>query len=383
LLVFAPAAVLSAAAMKIKTLFQGAIAGLLTISLAGATPAAGDGPIARYIGDREISADRLHDVIEPLFDGSGDAKGETRALLVLHDGKLVAERYAPGYGPDSRMLSWSVAKTVTAILVGIMVSDGRLALDDPAPVPAWSQNGDPRGAITLRQMLNMTSGITHKEREGPLEDTDTLRMLVGDGAADMARFAETKPLARAPGSTWLYSTATTLTLCDMMTRMLTDSDAPRDRRNAMMGFVEQRLVVPMHLNSLVPEFDARGTMIGGAMMHMTAPDYAKIGEFLRHNGQVNGHQIVSESWVRFMTSPSRHNAGYGGHLWLNHPRAEDVLFVGDAPSSLYAANGLRGQYVIVSPRQGLTIVRLGVTSDEDMPALRAALLRIIDRVPRT
>lgn len=368
--------------MNIKSLFGLALSLLLPLTLASAAPAADADVVARYSGDSAVSVASLRDVVEPLFDDDAETPtGETRAVLVLHDGKVIAERYAPGFGPDNRMLSWSIAKTVTAVLVGIMEADGRLALDDPVPVPAWRRGADPRGDITLRQMLNMASGIAHKEREGPLEQTDALRMLVGDGAADMARYAESRPLARRPGTAFHYDSAATLILCDMMTGLLTASDRPQDRRDAMMRFVEQRLIDQVGLDSLAPEFDARGTMIGGAMMHMTPRDYAKLGELLRNHGRVGGRQVIPDRWVRFMTAPSPANQGYGGHIWLNRPGSEPALFPGRARASVFGASGLQGQYVIVSPRQRLTLVRLGVTSDAEMPALRDALARIVARFP--
>ncbi len=368
--------------MKLKPLLQFGAVALLSLTM-GCTRSSHSSDVSgTFTGDSDVSAETLRGAVEPLFDSDGErAGGETRALLILHDGKVVAERYAPGFAPDSRFLSWSVAKTVTAVMVGILVSDGRLSLDDPVPVPAWQQGADPRGAITLREMLTMTSGIAHRENDEPLETTDTLRMLVGDGAADMARYAENKPLAHAPGSTWQYDSATTLILSDMITRILTSDDRPQARRDAMAHFIHERLMVPVGLSSLIPEYDARGTMIGGAMMHMTARDYGRLGEFLRRGGLAGGRQVVSRQWVRFMTHPSAVKEGYGGHVWLNRPGAEKVMFVGDAPRSLYAANGLRGQYVIVSPAQGLTIVRLGVTSDDQMPALREGLARIIRKFP--
>lgn len=370
--------------MKIKMLFRFGVVAILPLALTAATSAADEAPAPVYTGDAEISADALRAAIDPLFDNDGDDPvGETRAVIVLHDGRIVAERYAPGFAADSKLLSWSVAKTVTSLLVGIMVSDGRLALDDPVPVSAWRQNGDPRGGITLREMLNMASGISHKEQDGPLEDTDALRMLVGDGASDMAHYAESKPLARKPGKAFQYNSATSLILCDMMTRLLTDSDNPRERRDAMVHFIEQRLAGPLQLRSLVPEFDAHGTMIGGAMMHMTARDYARLGEFLRKHGRVGGQQVLPERWIDFMRTSSPDNPGYGGHIWLNRPGSEKTLFPGRATASLFAAAGFRGQYVIVSPSQGLTLVRLGVTNDKQMPALRNALARVVERMPST
>lgn len=367
--------------MRIKSLLRAGVVALLPVSVAGAVSESPE-PSAVYQASAGVDAGALRAAVEPLFDTEADESlGETRALLVLRDGELVAERYAPGFGPETRHLSWSVAKTVTAVLVGIMVSDGRLALDEPAPVAAWRGAGDPRGRITLRQMLEMTSGLAHVEKEEPLENTDTLAMLVGRGAQDMAAYAEAKPLAAEPGSEYTYSSATTLILCDMMARLLTDSDDPAARRAAMMGFVEQRLSRPAGLGSLTPEFDRAGTMVCGAMMHMTARDYARLGELLRQGGQSGGRQVLGRGWVRYMTSPSAKRPGYGAHVWLNREGADNVLFVGEASRRLYAAQGFRGQYVIVSPDQRLTIVRLGVTTEAEMPALRAALLRVIRLFP--
>lgn len=367
--------------MRIKSLLRAGVVALLPVSVAGAVPE-GSAPVAIYQPSPGVDAGALRAAVEPLFDADADQPlGETRALIVLRDGEVVAERHAPGFGPDTRHLSWSVAKTVTAVLLGIMVTDGRLALDDPAPVAAWRGPGDPRGRITLRQMLEMRSGIAHNERSEPLEDTDTMAMLVGRGAQDMAAYAVAKPLAAEPGTEFTYSSATTLILCDMMARLLTDSDDPATRRAAMMGFVEQRLARPAGMGSLMPEFDPAGTMICGAMMHMTARDYARLGELLRQGGQSGGRQLVGQGWVRYMTSPSAKRPGYGAHVWLNRDGADNVLFVGEASRRLYAAQGFRGQYVIVSSDQRLTIVRLGVTTEAEMPALRAALLRVIRLFP--
>jgi CubicO group peptidase (beta-lactamase class C family) len=322
----------------------------------------------------------LTDAIEPLFDE--ETVGATQALVVLHDGVIVAERYGAGIGPDTKLLSRSLGKTVTAALVGLMVSDGRLALDMPVPVDAWSQPGDPRGAITLRNLLQMTSGLEHVEDKDPLYESDTVRMLFTDGAQDMAAFAEAKPVARPPGSMFVYSTADTMILSDLMTRMLTDSDTPDMRRAAMMEFMQGRLMAPAGLTSLTPEFDMRGTMIGGAMLHMTARDYARFGELLRNRGRVNGHQLLPARWVEFMTTPSPHNPAYGGHVWLNRDGPESPLFPGRASSRLFAAVGHHGQYILISPTQRLVIVRIGISTMEERVPLRAALARLIGLFPR-
>lgn len=324
----------------------------------------------------------LRDAIDPLFDDP--AMGETRALLIMRNGKIVAERYAPGSGVETKFLSWSMAKSLTAVLVGLMVSDGRLVLDAPAPVPAWSQPGDPRGAITLRHLLHMSSGLEHVESGEPVYDSDTVRMLFLNGAADMAGYAEAKPLAARPGTEFQYSTATTMILSDIMTRALTSSEDPGERREAMMQFLQGRLIEPLGLSSLTPEFDAHGTLIGGSFMHATARDYAKFGEFLRHNGETQGRQILSARWMAFMRTSSPLDPGFGGHVWLNKLRpagAQEALFPGRGPSSLFACLGHRGQYILISPDQGLTIVRLGATSEEQQPAVRAALAKLVEMFP--
>ncbi|MGD9810720.1 MAG: serine hydrolase domain-containing protein, partial [Sphingobium sp.] len=266
-------------------------------------------------------------------------------------------------------------------LIGLMVSDGRLALDSPVPVPAWGQPGDPRGTITLRDLLTMTSGLEHREGGAPLATSDTIRMLFTDGARNMAAFAEAKPIASPPGSSFVYSTADTMILCDLMTRMLTASERPDARRDAMMEFVRGRLIAPAGLASLTPEFDARGTMIGGAMMHMTARDYARLGELLRNKGRVGGHQLVSARWVEFMTTPSQRNPAYGGYLWLNRKGEGSPLFDGEGSKRIFAASGMHGQYVLVSPAQRLVIVRMGVSDAPEREKLRWAMKRLVETFP--
>lgn len=368
--------------MKIKSLSlcaAGACAALALAAHALSQEAASGPGLSAFSGSPSLSRARLVAATDPFFDvAASPSMGETRALLVLQDGKIVAERYAPGYGPDSRFLSWSLGKTVTGLLVGIMVGDGRLALDDPAPVAAWRQPGDPRASITLRHLMQMRSGLAHVELSEPREKADSLRMLVGPGAPDQAGYAEAKPLLEGPpGSRFKYSSATTMILSGIVTGALTPVRDPEERRAAMAQFIQARLAGPLGLKSLFAEYDESGTMLGGAMMHMSARDYARIGELLRNHGRVGEVQLVPERWIDFMTSPSPANAAYGGQLWLNRGGSPTELFPGEASPSIYAAVGYRGQYIIVAPRSRLTIVRLGVTNERDLPELRHALARLV------
>lgn len=299
--------------------------------------------------------------------------GETRAVVIMHGGAIAAERYAPGYDADTRFVSWSMAKTVTAVMIGMLVADGRLRLDETPPVPHWQRPGDPRGEITLRQLLQMRAGLDHTEAGDPPYESSEVRMLFLDGRDDMAAWAEAQPLEAEPGAKFEYSSNTTVILADIAARVLSASDDPDLRRRAVDDYLRARVFAPLAMDSMVAEYDASGTLIGGSLMHGTARDWARFGEFLRNKGSYRGSQLVPRRWVEFMTRPSPRSAHYGGQTWLNRPTGEreHPLFPDRAPQTLFAAIGHMGQYVLVSPAQGITVVRLG---HSDAPQ-RAVLLQ--------
>ncbi len=305
--------------------------------------------------------------------------GETRALLVWHDGRMIAERYGPGYDRNTRFISWSMAKTVTGVLIGMLVSDGRLRLDDPAPIPLWQRPGDPRGEITLRQLLQMRSGLRHVEGGDPPYQSDEVRMLFLDGRDDMARYAEAQPLQYDAGRKWVYSTNTTVILADLAARVLAPGGNAEMRRRAVLDYLHTRLFDPVGMHSAVPEFDAAGTMIGGSAIHATARDWALFGEFLRHRGEAGGVQLVPRQWIDFMTTPSPREAQYGAQVWLNrHGTTEPAsLFPDKGPADLFACEGHLGQFVLVSPSRRLVVVRLGMTPEVDTGKVAAHLGDIV------
>ncbi|MEO1922387.1 serine hydrolase [Blastomonas marina] len=323
-----------------------------------------------------VSRDALARRVEALF---AEDVAETRAVIVVHEGEIAAERYAPGYDAETRFVSWSMAKTVTGVLIGLLVTDGLLSLDESAPVPAWTRPGDPRGEITLRQLLQMRSGLTHTEAGDPVYESDEVRMLFTDGRDDMAAHAEAQSLEANPGEKFEYSSNTTVILADIAARTLATADTPEARRRAVDDYLRSRLFEPLGMDSIVPEYDAAGTLIGGSLMHATARDWAKFGEFLRQGGQVEGVQVVPRRWIEFMTTPSPRSPDYGAQTWLNRPSGTDrqSLFPNDAPQSAFAMIGHLGQYVFVSPSQELTIVRLGKTQDGE---LRNGVVRRIARL---
>jgi CubicO group peptidase (beta-lactamase class C family) len=317
-------------------------------------------------------------VLAPLFAAD---QGEARAAMIIQGGRVIAKHYAPGYSDANRFISWSMAKSVTAVLVGELVADGKLSLDAPVPFAEWRKAGDPRGAITLRQMLHMSSGLDHTEGLDPREGaagvlkSDTTSILFVNGTETMAARGLVKGMEAKPGAKYEYSSITSLLLSELITRTLTDSKDPKVRAQAYTAFAKERLFGPAGITSAVFDFDGSGTQIGGSIIYMSLEDWGRFGAVMMGK---NG--VIAPDWLTFLRTPSATDGGYGGHIWLNKPRpkgSDPALFPGTGPDSLYAAIGHLGQFVIVSPEHDLVIVRLGKTNDDVMEPVRLALGRVV------
>jgi CubicO group peptidase (beta-lactamase class C family) len=315
--------------------------------------------------------------VDALF--STEDAAETRAVIVMRGGRVIGERYAPGYHENTRFVSWSMAKSITGVMIGMLISDGRLRLDEPAPIPAWQRPGDPRGEITLRQLLQMRSGLRHAEAISPPWKSDEVRMLFLDGRDAMARYAEDQPLQHEPGRKWVYSSSTSVILADLAARVLAPAPDPESRRRVVAEYLRTRLFEPAGMRSMLPEFDASGTLIGGSLIHGTARDWARFGEFLRNRGAVAGAQLVPRQWIDFMVTPSPREAQYGAQIWLNRtPTAgKPALFPDRGPSDLFACLGHLGQYVLVSPSRRLVVVRLGKTQEDRLEPVTTRLGELV------
>ncbi len=283
----------------------------------------------------------------------------TTAIVVAHDGKLVAERYANGYGPETPMLSWSMAKSVTAALVAIEIGDGRLALHERAPVPEWSSPDDPRHAITLDQLLRMSSGLAFDEHYGAVNDVS--RMLFESG--DVGAFAARSELVAPPDTVWSYSSGTANILARIV-RELHGNDL-----GALVRFSRERLFDAADMTSAFFEPDVTGTFIGSSFAFMTARDWARFGELHREDGVWFGRRILPEGWVRYVTTPTplAPDGQYGAHFWLNagDPKNPAQRPWPKLPTDTYAATGHSGQYVFVVPSAKLVVVRLGLSLPDD------------------
>jgi len=328
------------------------------------------------IGSAATIAASPDDVLAPLF---APDQGDTRAAILVEDGRVIAKRYAPGYSDGNRFISWSTAKTMTAMLVGELVSDGRLQLDAPAPIAEWHRPGDPRSGITLRQLLQMSSGLKHTEVGKPIEASDTNQVLFVSGTADMAARAIAQPLEAKPGEKFEYSSLTTIILAEIVTRALTDSHDPKTRAKAYRDFAFERLYKPAGATGAFLEFDGAGTQIGGSLIHLSLNDFAAMGALLLDGKGADGSQVIAPDWLAFMKTPSPRKAIYGGQTWLNRFAAD-----GKGPA-IASMNGHLGQYVLTfrgtgrdGKPHGYVLVRLGNTREDRLDVVEHAMGKIAE-----
>lgn len=325
--------------------------------------------------------------LAPLF---APAQGDTRAAILIEDGRVVAKHYAAGYSDGNRFISWSMAKSITAMLVGELVADGKLTLDAPAPIAEWHKPGDPRGRITLRHLLNMASGLEHTEVGEQVENSDTNQVLFVGGTQNMAARAIAQPLEARPGERFEYSSLTTIILSEIVTRTLTDSRDPQTRAKAYREFEYARLFTPIGITSAFPEFDGAGTQVGGSLIHMTLDDYGRLGGLLHDGKAPDGTQVIAPDWLAFIKAPSPTNAEYGGQLWLNRPGGADgtpSLFPDKGPADLVSMNGHLGQYVMAFNRTGAdgtahryVLVRLGNTRESSRRTVMGSIGDVVARL---
>ncbi|HTF32620.1 MAG TPA: serine hydrolase [Myxococcota bacterium] len=286
----------------------------------------------------------------------------TRAVVVVHGGRIVAERYAPGFGPQTPLLGWSMTKSVTNALCGILLREGKLELSMPAPVPEWKGVGDARREITVDLLLRQSSGLRWNEvYETSPFDSSVINMLYGLGHRDMAAFAASQPLAHPPGTVWSYSSGTTLILSRIL-RSLIGSDSDYH------AFPRRELFERIGMKSAVMEPDVAGTFVGSSYSYATARDWARFGLLYLRDGTWEGERILPAGWVDYTRTPApaAPHGEYGAHFWLNAGAAERGAPSPDprAPADLFYASGHDGQVVAIVPSRDLVIVRAGLTPDD-------------------
>jgi len=323
-----------------------------------------------------------NDTLAPILDAAFAEPGphfarNTKAIVVIHKGRLVAERYATGVDAETPLPGWSMTKSVINLLVGVLVREGKLSVMQTAPVPAWHEDvGDPRGAITIDELLRMSSGLEFDEDYSAYGDVT--RMLSVE--PDAAGFAASKPLVAAPGERWSYSSGTSNILAGIIRQTV------GGYLQEYYDFTRRGLFLPLGVHTATMETDNNGTFIGSSYMYASARDWARLGQLCLQDGVWQGRRLLPEGWIGYSTTPTPNNPlrNYGAHFWLNadpedsrQQRAWPAL-----PADAYSMNGFQGQHVIVVPSQDLVVVRLGFSGgpDRGIEPLVAGLIKALTAV---
>ena len=297
---------------------------------------------------------------EAFAENPRGAPRATKAVLIVHRNHLLAERYALGYGPETPILGFSMSKSVTSALAGILVADGKLSLSTPMPLEAGLRSG-----ITLEHLLRMTSGLDLDETGSGFDPSNHVIYLhTEDMAADAAKAKVLAP----PGQRWGYSTAST----HLAARLVRDAAGGAD---AVQRFARERLFQPLGMQHVAMETDDTGTPVGGHYMLASARDWASFGQLYLNRGvTTDGRRLLPEGWVQWSTQPTL-GTNYGAGWWLNHKGSGpagpgyNMPLMPDVPADAFYALGNLGQYVVVIPSRHLVVVRLGHSHTPDVDVL--------------
>ncbi len=314
-------------------------------------------------GDSALTA-RLEPIARALVD-ERSYNGHPFAFVVLHKGAVVAERYDKGIGPETQLLSWSMAKSFTNALTGIMSGDGLVDIYAPLDIPEWQQDG--RREITLNDLLQMQSGLEWNEDYGNRSDVN----LMLHRETDMGGFAQSKRLQYEPGTHWYYSSGSSNIVMRWL-RGRFESD------EAFFTYMRERLFAPLGIRNPHFEPDMSGTPVGSSYLYVTARDYARFGQMYLDDGCVAGGRILPEGWVDYTVTPaSASNEGYGAFFWLNRD-----MSISAAPEDLFSCIGHDGQRIFIIPSKELVIVVLGYSNLPDhMIAFGNLLKDILAQLP--
>ena len=321
-------------------------------------------PAEVEIADTVISSDRdLMARLEPVAKALVDDRsygGTPFAFVAMHDGAVVAERYKDGITADMPLLSWSMAKSFTNALAGVMAGDSLVDIYAPMDIPQWQDDG--RKSITLNDLMQMQSGLEWNEDYGNRSDVN----LMLHREKDMGLFALSKPLAHEPGTYWYYSSGSTnIVMRYLRGKFQSDSD--------FLEYLRNRLFTPLGVRNAFFEQDMSGTPVGSSYLYVTAREFARFGQMYLDDGLIGGERILPEGWVEYTTTPaSASGEGYGSFFWLNRGGK-----LPDVPKDMFSCDGHDGQEIYIVPSRKLVVAVLGYSPRPDHTIDFNGLLRDI------
>ena len=296
----------------------------------------------------DIDYTKLNVAVANAFDKKGKMDKRTRSLLVIYKDKIIAEKYDVGFNKESKILGWSMTKSITSAMFGILEKQGKINIYASAPIPEWAN--DERKNITTNDLLHMNSGLEWEEKYDKI--CDATEMLFQ--AEDMTRSQLVKKAVYKPNTHWNYSSGTTNLLSGILRKQF-------KTHQEYLDFWYASLIDKIGMNSMILETDMTGNYVGSSYGWATTRDWSKFGLLYLHKGNWNGEQIFNESWVKYTATPTNtSNGDYGGHFWLNSGGKFP-----DVPRDMYYCGGFQGQMVVIIPSLDLVIVRMGLKENPE------------------
>ena len=311
-------------------------------------------PLPRAELASDVDEAGLADTLRVGFSSDGPLRGHARAVMVVHRGQVVAEQYAPGFGPDNRYYMGSVAKIFNNLLAGVLVQDEKLAVSEPIDHPAWSEPDDPRRKITVEHMLHMVSGLSWEEEFFNPVGSGYKVFFAGPELHDVAAYVARQALEAVPGEHYEYTTGGSVLLGRALQERI---DANREpSRSQTIDYLRRQLFQPIGAYGIVTEFDEAETILTGESIYARPEDLARIGQLYLNDGQWSGEQILARGWVDYSTDLAlsiSEEEPYGAHLMLQY-----------VVPGCFGHTGVGGSKLIACPDRELVIVWL--SSDFDL-----------------
>lgn len=287
-----------------------------------------------------VDATQLDAILTEGFSATGPLRGFARAAIVVSGGRVVADRYAPGYSSHNLYYVGSIAKTQNNLLAGLLVRDGKLRVKDAVNLPEWRKSGDARSHITYDQLLKMISGISWDEQFWAPGEPGYEVFFGGASSMDEQRYMTSRPLEAPPGTHFEYSTGSATLLGGTL-------QAKVGGREALLGYLNKQLLEPIGARQFVTEFDPVGYFTPGHSLFIGAEDLARIGLLWQNDGVSNGHRVLPDGWVAYSTQPALPTAtDYGAQLMLN---------MAGVPGC-FGHQGVGSSFVVVCPKRDLVLV---------------------------